>query len=106
MANREDYRRRTVEYYHEGNTQAEVKEVLKVHPTTLREWERRMGNGSLKASYPKTRKPRKLPLDELAAYVEQNPDAFLAELGVHFNCSDVAVGKALKKLNITRNKRR
>jgi transposase len=106
MAYSEDYRRRTVEYYHEGRTQAEVKEIFKVHPKTLRDWESRMEKGNLKAEYPKTRKHRKLPPDELLAYVEQNPDAFLTEIGVHFGCSDVAVGKALKKMNITRKKRR
>jgi len=46
-----------------------------------------------------------LPPDELLLYVEYNPDAYLAEIGEHFGCSDVAVGKALKKLSITRKKR-
>lgn len=106
MAYSEDYRRRTVEYYQEGNSQAEVKEIFKVHPKTLRDWETRMENGNLKATYPKTRKPRKLPPDELAAYVEKKPDAFLSEIAAHFNCSDVAVYKALKKMKITLKKRR
>lgn len=105
MAYSEDYRKRTVEYYHEGHTQAEVKEVFKVHPKTLRDWETRKEKGNLKPSYPKTRKPRKLYPDKLLAYIEQNPDAFLAEIGAHFGTSDVAVGKALRKLMITRKKR-
>jgi predicted transcriptional regulator len=46
-----------------------------------------------------------LPPAELAAYVAQNPDAFLTEIGNHFGCSDTAVMKALKKLNITLKKR-
>jgi len=95
-----------VEYYYEGKTPAEVQEIFKVHPKTLRDWEDRMENGNLKEVYPKTRKHRKLPPDELAAYVKENPDAFLSETGAHFECSDVAVGKALKKLKITRKKRR
>ena len=105
MAYSEDYRRRTVEYYHEGKTLAEVQDIFKVYPKTIRDWEARMENGNLKAKYPKTRKHRKLPPNELAAYVEENPDAFLCEIGAHFGCSDVAVGKALKKLKITRKKR-
>jgi transposase len=105
MAYSEDYRKRTIEYYYEGHTQAEVKEVFKVNPTTLRDWRHRMEKGSLKPEYPKTRKYRKLPPVELAAYVAQNPDAFLAEIGDHFGCSDTAVMKALKKLNITLKKR-
>lgn len=105
MAYSEDYRKRAVEYYHEGHTQAEVREAFKVHPKTLRDWEARMAEGTLKPTYPETRKPKKLPLDELIAYVEEHPDAFLREIGEHFDCSCEAVRKALKKLNITRKKR-
>ena len=105
MAYSEDYRKRAVEYYLEGNTRAKVQEVFKVHPSTLRDWETRYETGILRPNYPKTRKPRKLPLDQLEHYIDQYPDAFLKEIGEHFGCSDVAVGKALKKLNITRKKR-
>jgi transposase len=104
MAYSEDYRKRTVEYYHEGKTQSEVYAVFKIYPGTLRDWESRMLSGSLKPNYPKTRAPRKLAPDELLLYVEEHPDAFLTEIGEHFDCSDVAVGKALKKLGITRKK--
>ena len=106
MAYSEDYRRRTAEYYREGHTQAEVLAVFKVHAGTIRDWETRMMAGSLKPIYPKTRKPRKLPPGELAKYVEEHPDAFLKEIGDHYNCSAEAVRKALKKLKITRKKRR
>jgi transposase len=88
-----------------GNTQAKVQEAFKIFPSTLREWEARYKTGSLKPAYPKTRKPRKLPPDELIRYVDVHPDAFLAEIGGHFNCSAQAVAKALRKLKITRKKR-
>ncbi len=105
MAYSEDYRRRTVEYYHEGHSQVEVARVFKVGSKTLRDWENRMEKGNLKPLYPKTRRHRKLPPHELKVYVEQYPDAFLTEIGAHFGCSDTAVSKALKKLNITHKKR-
>ena len=104
MAYSEDYRKRAVEYYKEGNHQAVVKEVFKIHPSTLRDWETRYESGSLKPNYPKTRKPRKLPSDELKAYIAANPDAFLSEIGEHFGCSAEAVRKALIKLEITLKK--
>jgi hypothetical protein len=63
-----------------------------------------MKTGRLKPSYPKTRKPRKLPPDELTQYIYDHPDAFLVEIGEHFKCSVEAVRKALLKLNITRKK--
>jgi hypothetical protein len=64
-----------------------------------------MRKGNLAPSYPKTRKPRKLPPAELVRYIDENPDAFLEEIGEYFGCSGEAVRKALKKLKITRKKR-
>ena len=105
MAYSEDYRNRTIEYYHEGHTQAEVFTAFKVYPKTIRQWEARKAAGTLKAEYPKIKKPRKLPPDELARYMDEHPDDFLEEIGEHFQCSAEAVRKALKKLIITRKKR-
>jgi len=73
MAYSEGYRKRAVEYYLSGKTQAEVKEAFKIYPSTLRDWRTRYEAESLKPSYPKARKPRKLPPDELLLYVEENP---------------------------------
>ena len=59
MAYSEDYRKRAVEFYHEGNTQEEVRNVFKIARSTLRDWEARYEAGSLKPSYPKARiKPK------------------------------------------------
>ena len=104
MAYSEDYRKRAVEYYHEGKTQEQVKEVFKIARSTLRDWEARYEAGSLKPSYPKTRKKPKLPSDQLMRYIDVHPDAFLSEIGTHFGCSAEAVRKALVKLNITQKK--
>ena len=105
MAYSIDYRKRAVEYYHEGNTQAEVKAVFKIAPSTLRDWEARLEAGELEPKYPKFRKKRKLPPDELAKYIDANPDAFLREIGLHFDCSPEAVRKALIPLKLTLKKR-
>ena len=105
MAYSEDYRRRAIEYYREGNTQAKVQAIFKIFPSTLRDWDARFTVGSLEPRYPETRKPRKLPPDELCRYIDEHADAFLSEIGEHFNCSAQAVRKALKKLKITRKKR-
>lgn len=105
MAYSEDYRRRAVEYYHEGHTQIEVQTAFKIHRKTLRDWEAREKAVSLKPRYPKNRKPRKLPPDELKKYVDEHPDAFLREIGGQFGCGKEAVRKALKKIGYTRKKR-
>ena len=41
---------------------------------------------------------------ELAAYIEQYPDAYLAEMAKHFHCSAVAVFYTLRSMGITRKK--
>jgi transposase len=106
MAYSIDYRKRVIEYRQEGHALAEIRKAFKIYPSTLRAWEGRQKDGDLAPKYPETRAPRKLPPDELKRYVEANPDAFLVEIGAHFGCSAEAVRKALKKLNITRKKRR
>jgi len=106
MAYSEDYRKRAVEFYREGSTQEEVRKVFKIARSTLRDWEARYEAGSLKPSYPKVRIKPKLPYDQLKQYIDDNPDAFLSEIGEHFGCSAEAVRKALIKLNITLKKRR
>lgn len=104
MAYSVDYRKRAIEYYYEGHTQAEVRAVFKVYPDTIREWEALLAGGSLEPNYPLCRKKRKLPDEELILYINEHPDAFLFEIGDHFNSSGEAVRKALKKLNITLKK--
>lgn len=53
----------------------------------------------------RNRPPKKLPPDELREYVENHPDAYLSEIGEHFDCTGEAVRQALKSMGITRKKR-
>ena len=41
-------------------------------------------------------KKRKIPLEELKAFVEAHLDAFLREIAVHFDCAVLPVWAALK----------
>ena len=49
-------------------------------------------------------KSRKIPLDQLKNFVEENPDAFLREIAEHFSCSIPSVWAALKQVNLTLKK--
>jgi len=73
--------------------------------TTLKEWKRsrKEANESL-APRKRQSKPKKLPPDELRAYVKANPDAYLSEIAQHFNYTKSPVERALKKHGITRKK--
>ena len=49
-------------------------------------------------------KKRKIPLEELKAFVEAHTDAFLREIAVHFDCAVPSVWAALKQINVTLKK--
>jgi len=47
---------------------------------------------------------RKIDPKKLKAHLEEHPDAYLKEIARVFECSDAAVLKAMRRLNITRKK--
>ena len=49
-------------------------------------------------------KKRKISLEELKAFVEAHPDAFLREIAAHFDCAVPSVWAALKQINVTLKK--
>ena len=46
-------------------------------------------------------KKRKIPLEELKAFVEAHPDTFLREIVAHFDCVVPSVWAALKQIHVT-----
>ena len=105
MAYDEKYRKRTLEYWHEGHTLAQTKKIFKVSVTTIYNWENQLKKeGNLK-KHPVKRSFRKIDPEKLKEYVQAKPDAYLREIAVIFDCSSTAIRKSLKKLNITRKKR-
>ena len=48
---------------------------------------------------------KKIDPEKLKEYIKTNPDAYLHEIAVVFDCSSTAILKALKKLKKTRKKR-
>ena len=49
-------------------------------------------------------KKRKIPLEELKAFVDAHPDAFLLEIAAHFDCDVPSVWAALKQIKVTLKK--
>ncbi len=105
MSYSEKYRKRVVEYRKEGHTLEETHNTFKVSISTIREWEKRYREeGNLKPKTPK-RSFKKIDPEKLKAYIENHPDAYQREAAEEFNCTARAIGKALKRLKITRKKR-
>ena len=46
-------------------------------------------------------KKRKIPLEELKAFVEAHPDTFLREIVAHFDCVVPSGWAALKQIHVT-----
>jgi len=104
MSYDKNYRHRALEYWADGHSKKETSSVFKVGTTTLQMWKSQLKEtGTLD---PKKRSGtwRKIDPEKLREILEQSPDAYLKEIAKEFNCSDVAVLKALKRLKITRKK--
>jgi len=97
-------RERALEALRKGYSRDEVTKMYGLGTNTLRDWENlEKETGSLNKR-PLNRKPRKIDLDELRKYCDENPFATHIEAGLHFNCSERVIRYAKKKLKITRKK--
>lgn len=106
MAYEKKFRKRVLEYMDEGHTQQKTAETFGISTATIKRWRNSLATtGSLEIKI-RNRNPKKLFPEELNAYVIAHPDAYLSEIAEHFNCTAEAVRLALKKLKITRKKRR
>jgi transposase len=106
MAYEKRYKERVLEYISEGHTQREAAEVFKISTYTIWKWKNTLLQTGCLDTRKRNRPAKKLPGEKLIAYVDRHPDAYLSEIAEHFGCTGEAVHKALKRLNITRKKRR
>jgi len=94
-----------LDYLSKEHTLKETSMNLGVSISSIMKWQRMLREtGNIEDKEPQ-RKPRKLPDEELRAYVAEHPDAYFTEIAEHFNCSDEGVRKACKRLGITRKKK-
>lgn len=88
----------------EGNSYRKTAAVFQVSPTTLQKWKSQLKESGNLAPKKRVETWRKIEPTKLKAYIEQHPDAYLKEMAKEFNCSEVAIFKALKRLKISRKK--
>jgi Transposase and inactivated derivatives len=98
------FRQHAIAYWNAGHTKEETATVFKVGTSTLQKWKSQLNETGTLESKKRKETWRKIDPEKLKAYVEQHPDAYLKEIAQVFGCSDVAVLKAMKRLNITRKK--
>ena len=101
-----DLRNRVLSYYDDNHSQEETIERFSISCSSLKRWlkmRRETGSYLLKAR-PAKRK-RKLDGEEIKAYLEKHPDAYLREIATIFEVSVSAVWYACQRHKLTRKKR-
>jgi len=98
-------RQKALEALRKGHTKKEVNEMFGLSNNVLKKWEELEKETGTLDKRPLERKPRKVDLDELKRYCEDNPFATHIEAGVHFGCSERVIRYSKNILGITRKKR-
>lgn len=107
MAYSVDLRMKAVKRYLEsGDSFAQTGKIFDVGATTVRSWVVQYEETGDLSNKPLSRKPKKLDPDKLRAYVKDHSDDTQQEIAEAFGCTNQAVSKALKRLKITRKKKR
>jgi|SRR5215213_8064033 len=102
-----DLRERVLSHVRDGGTVKDASSVFKVSPGTVRNWLLRAKETGSAAAYKTGAKgKRKIDYDKLKAHLDERPDATLHEMAKAFGVWPSAIEKALKKMGITRKKKR
>lgn len=101
-----DLRERVVSYYDDHHTQEETCAQFSISCATLKRWLKlRRDTGSVALKLRPSHRNRKLDGDELKAYIEKHPEAYLREIADAFDVSVSAAWYACQRHKITRKKR-
>ena len=104
MAYEIKFRERVMNYIGKGHSVREAAEVFEVGTATIKEWKKLQKETGKLEKRPLVRKHKKIDPAKLKAYIKEHPDSYQREIAEVFNCSQVAVLKAFKRLGITRKK--
>jgi len=107
MAYSKDLREKVLAYRAKGHTQEETSRVFGVSVSAIKDWEKIVAEtGSVKKKA-LNRTARKYEEEKLREIVASEPDLYLYEIAAKFEGGTVTgVSDALKRLGITRKKRR
>ena len=107
MAYSVDLRMAAVRHYKEGgDTFAETGKIFHVSESAVQRWVTQYEETGNVFDKPLNRSFKKIDPAKLRTYVKEHPDATQREIADEFGCCNQAVSKALKRLRITRKKKR
>jgi putative transposase len=106
MAYSVDLRERVIAYLKEGHTQEETSIIFKVGTSTIKRWLTLLSETGNLEKRPLDRSPRIYESEKLSAYIEENPNALLADVAEKFKGSKSGAFYALEREKITFKKKR
>jgi transposase len=98
-----DFRKKVVAFVQNGGGQAEAARRFDISLWCVRDW---LARKDLQPQQKGVPRQRKLDKNTLKARVRDNPDATLQEHARHCGVDRSVIGKALRRMKITRKKRR
>lgn len=104
MSHSKDLRIRAIQYVEQGGTIKEACRIFEVSRSSFQRWrviKNETGNVAPKS---RIKSPYKIDNEQLKAYINEHPDAYLNEIASHFNVTSPCISIALKRLKITRKK--
>lgn len=105
MAYSKDTREIVFKYLAKGHTYEEARAELGISVSSIKAWKKLLNETGSLEKRPRERSATKFPSEELKAYIEQHPDAMLAEIAEHFGGSTSGAFDALERVGITLKKR-
>ena len=93
-------------YLGSGDTYAQTGKIFGVDGSSVQRWVQQYEETGDLSDKPLNRSFKKIDPEKLRTYVKEHSDATQQEIADEFGCSNQAVSKALKRLNITRKKKR
>ena len=102
MSKSVDLRLSAVLYRLDGHTYAETAKIFRVSVFAVHAWVQKYQETGDLSDKPLNRGFKKIDPEKLRTYAKEHQDATQQEIADEFHCSNQAVSKALKRLNITR----
>jgi transposase len=96
--------RLAIAYKEEEHTFAELEKVFGMTRPTYYNCKKKLEDGYYDQKRVVHERKRKIDKQALIRAITEKPDLYLRELAVMFNCSEVSIFTALRKLKITRKK--
>ncbi len=100
-----DLRKKALDYVEETGSKIEASHIFGITVRTLFNWIKRKKQGCLAPNRSRNKRPHKIKEEQLKAYIQQYPDAYLRGIAELFKTSITAVFYACKRYRIILKKR-